>query len=95
MNCDEDEDVKDGNDHDAEINKPSPTNASVVTAVLFYDVSGCIGLNGAVTSTTILSLPGPLKLVADEQMEEVRAVFENDSSTTTSLIEDFPQTTAS
>ncbi|GBM71913.1 hypothetical protein AVEN_28690-1 [Araneus ventricosus] len=28
-------------------------------------------------------------------MEEVRAVFENDSSTTTSPIEDFPNTTAS
>ncbi|GBL82515.1 hypothetical protein AVEN_263622-1 [Araneus ventricosus] len=33
--------------------------------------------------------------LADEQMEEVRAVLENDCSTTTSLIEDFPKTTAS
>ncbi|GBN94314.1 hypothetical protein AVEN_178248-1, partial [Araneus ventricosus] len=40
-------------------------------------------------------LPGPSKPLADEQMEEVRAVLENDSSTTTSLIEDFPKTTAS
>ncbi|GBN20852.1 hypothetical protein AVEN_260576-1 [Araneus ventricosus] len=54
--------------------------------VLFHDVSGCIGHNGAATSTTILSLPGPLKPIADEQMEEVGAVLENDSSTTTSLI---------
>ncbi|GBN23126.1 hypothetical protein AVEN_11663-1 [Araneus ventricosus] len=26
MNCDEDEDDEDGNDHDAEINKPSQSN---------------------------------------------------------------------
>ncbi|GBM79997.1 hypothetical protein AVEN_108649-1 [Araneus ventricosus] len=34
------------------------TNKYVVTDVLFRDVSGCIGHNGAATSTTILSLPG-------------------------------------
>ncbi|GBL84066.1 hypothetical protein AVEN_100916-1 [Araneus ventricosus] len=54
-----------------------------------------LSFHGAVTSTTILSLPGPSKPVADEQMEEVRAVLENDSSATTSLIEDFPKATAS
>ncbi|GBL74359.1 hypothetical protein AVEN_235335-1 [Araneus ventricosus] len=63
--------------------------------VLFYDVSGSIGHNGAATSFIIFSLPGPSKPVAGEQMEEVRAVLENDSSTTTSLIEDFSKTTAS
>ncbi|GBO03201.1 hypothetical protein AVEN_218375-1 [Araneus ventricosus] len=67
------------------------TNTYVVTNVLFQDTSGCIRHNGA---TTVLSFPGPSKPVADEQME-VRAVLENDSSTTTFLIEDFPQTTAS
>ncbi|GBL96125.1 hypothetical protein AVEN_104352-1 [Araneus ventricosus] len=71
------------------------TNTYVVTYVLFHDVSGCIGHNGAATSTSILSLPGPLKPVADEQMEKVQAVWENDSTTTTCLIEDFPKTIAS
>ncbi|GBO03853.1 hypothetical protein AVEN_46343-1, partial [Araneus ventricosus] len=33
--------------------------------------------------------------VADEKMEEVIAVLGNDSSTTTSLIEEFPKTTSS
>ncbi|GBM94710.1 hypothetical protein AVEN_16720-1 [Araneus ventricosus] len=68
----------------------------VITEVLFHDVSGCIGHNVAVTSTTILNLSGPLTPVANEQqMEEVSAVLENDSSTTTSPIEDFPNITAS
>ncbi|GBL82627.1 hypothetical protein AVEN_263703-1 [Araneus ventricosus] len=71
------------------------TNTYVVTDVWFHDVLGCIGHNGAATFTTILSLPGHSKPVADQQMEEFRAVLENDSRTTTSLIEDFPQTTAS
>ncbi|GBN17812.1 hypothetical protein AVEN_177471-1 [Araneus ventricosus] len=66
------------------------TNTLVVTDVSSYDVSGCIGNNGAATFTTILSLPDLLKPVADEHMEEGRAVSENDSSATTSLIEDFP-----
>ncbi|GBM49775.1 hypothetical protein AVEN_60505-1 [Araneus ventricosus] len=67
----------------------------VAPYVLFHDVTRCIGHNGAATSTTILSLPSPSKPVAGEQMEEVGAVLKNDSSTTTSLIEDFPKTTAS
>ncbi|GBM16325.1 hypothetical protein AVEN_194063-1 [Araneus ventricosus] len=71
------------------------TNTYVVTDDLFQDVLCCIGYNGAVTPTKILSLPGPSKPVADEQMEENVAVLENDNSTTTSLIEDFPKTTAS
>ncbi|GBM01227.1 hypothetical protein AVEN_253623-1 [Araneus ventricosus] len=71
------------------------TNTHVVTVVVFHDVAGCIRHNGAATSTTILSLTGPSKPVADEQMEEVRAVFENDRSAITTLIEDFPKTTAS
>ncbi|GBM58410.1 hypothetical protein AVEN_63772-1 [Araneus ventricosus] len=71
------------------------TNAYVVPDVLFHDALCCIGHNGAATSTTILSFPGPLKLVADEQMEEVRVVLENDNSTATSLIEDFSKTTTS
>ncbi|GBM20502.1 hypothetical protein AVEN_61046-1 [Araneus ventricosus] len=70
------------------------SNTYVVTDVLSHDVSGCIGHNSATTSTTILSLPGPLIPVADEQMEEVRAVLENGSSATTSLIENFPKTNA-
>ncbi|GBL77107.1 hypothetical protein AVEN_12749-1 [Araneus ventricosus] len=70
------------------------TNTYVVIDCLFHDVSGFIGHNGATTSTTILSLPGPSKPVADEQMEEVRAVLENDSSTSTSFIEEFPKTIA-
>ncbi|GBM06899.1 hypothetical protein AVEN_147839-1 [Araneus ventricosus] len=61
----------------------------------FHDVSGCIGHNGAATSATILTLPGPARPVADEQMKEVPVVLENDNSTTTSLIEDFPKTTTS
>ncbi|GBL95740.1 hypothetical protein AVEN_683-1 [Araneus ventricosus] len=65
------------------------------TDVLFHDISGFIEHNGAATSTIILSLPGPSKPVADEQMEVVRAILENDSSTITSLIQDFPKTTAS
>ncbi|GBM07826.1 hypothetical protein AVEN_33106-1 [Araneus ventricosus] len=65
----------------------------LLTDVLFHDVSGCIGHNGAATSTTILNLPGFSRPVADE--EKVRAVFENDSSTTTSLSEGFPEKTAS
>ncbi|GBM59818.1 hypothetical protein AVEN_10025-1 [Araneus ventricosus] len=73
----------------------SLNNTYVVIDVLFHDVSCCIGNNGAGTSATIFNLPGPSKPVADEQMEEVRAVLENDSSTTTSLIEDFSKTTAS
>ncbi|GBN23272.1 hypothetical protein AVEN_35957-1, partial [Araneus ventricosus] len=44
-------------------------------------VLGCVGHYGAAASTTILSLPGPSKPGADEQMEEVRAVLENGSST--------------
>ncbi|GBN45445.1 hypothetical protein AVEN_123488-1 [Araneus ventricosus] len=71
------------------------TNTYVVTDVLFHDISGCIGHNGADTSTPILSLPGPSKPVAEEQMDKVRAVLENDSSTTTSLIEYFSKTAAS
>ncbi|GBN20170.1 hypothetical protein AVEN_137826-1 [Araneus ventricosus] len=71
------------------------TNTYVVIDVLFHDVSGCIGHNDAATSTTILSLPGPSKPVADEQMEEVPAVVDNYSSTTTSLREDFSKTSAS
>ncbi|GBM62357.1 hypothetical protein AVEN_166850-1 [Araneus ventricosus] len=63
----------------------------VAINVLFDDVSVCIGHNGAGTSTTILRLSGPSKEVTNEQMEEVRAVLKNDSSTTTSLIEDFPK----
>ncbi|GBO25663.1 hypothetical protein AVEN_114679-1, partial [Araneus ventricosus] len=57
------------------------------------DVSGCIGHNGTATSTTILSSPGPSKPVADKHMQEVGEVLEYDSSTITSLIEDFPETT--
>ncbi|GBN66694.1 hypothetical protein AVEN_211612-1, partial [Araneus ventricosus] len=71
------------------------TNTYIVTDVLFHDVSGCIGHNGAGTFTTILSSNCPSKPVAEEKMEEVRAVLGNDSSTTTSLIEKFPKTTAS
>ncbi|GBN98897.1 hypothetical protein AVEN_205374-1 [Araneus ventricosus] len=40
-------------------------NMYVVNDVLFHDVLGCIILDGAATSTTILSLPGPSKPVAD------------------------------
>ncbi|GBL82577.1 hypothetical protein AVEN_263666-1 [Araneus ventricosus] len=90
----------DQQDDNHEVQRPTDwlfrlTNTHVVTDVLLHDVSGCIGYNGAATSTTILSLPGHSKPVADQQMEEFRAVLENDSRTTTSLIEDFPQTTAS
>ncbi|GBM28224.1 hypothetical protein AVEN_181298-1 [Araneus ventricosus] len=85
--------------HGSKLRGPSQnsplTNTYVITDVLFHDVSGCIGHNGAATSITILSLPGPSKPIADEQIEEVRAVLENDSRTTSSLIEDFPKTTAS
>ncbi|GBN52217.1 hypothetical protein AVEN_88410-1 [Araneus ventricosus] len=71
------------------------TNTYAVTDVLFHDISGCFGHNGADTSTTILSLPSPSNPVADEQMDKVRAVLENYSSTTTSLIEYFSKTAAS
>ncbi|GBM49781.1 hypothetical protein AVEN_60511-1 [Araneus ventricosus] len=67
------------------------TNTYVVTDVLFHNVTGCIGHSGAATSTTILSFPGPSKPVADEQMEEVGAVLENDSSTTTLLLSIYPK----
>ncbi|GBL83177.1 hypothetical protein AVEN_165382-1 [Araneus ventricosus] len=63
------------------------TNTYVVTVVFLHEVSGCIGHNGVATSTT--------KPVADEQREEVRAVLENDSCTTASLIEDLSKTIAS
>ncbi|GBN91885.1 hypothetical protein AVEN_77147-1 [Araneus ventricosus] len=46
-------------------------------------------------ASTILCLPGPSKPVADEQMEKVRAILENHSITASSLIENFPKTTAS
>ncbi|GBM59284.1 hypothetical protein AVEN_177262-1 [Araneus ventricosus] len=45
-------------------------------------------------STTILSFPGLSKPVADRQLEEVLAVLENDTNTTTSLIENFPKAKA-
>ncbi|GBM67755.1 hypothetical protein AVEN_188591-1 [Araneus ventricosus] len=71
------------------------TNTYVVPELLFHDVSSCIGHNGAATSTAILCLSGLLKPIADEKMEKVPAILENDSSATTSLIEDFPKTAAS
>ncbi|GBL54243.1 hypothetical protein AVEN_83362-1 [Araneus ventricosus] len=40
----------------------------------------------------IFELPGLSKSVADRQLEEVLAVLDNDTSTTTSLTEDFPRT---
>ncbi|GBN45988.1 hypothetical protein AVEN_128680-1 [Araneus ventricosus] len=50
--------------------------------------------NGAATSTSVLSLPGPSKPVADEHIEEVRADLKNNSSKITTLIEDSAKTTA-
>ncbi|GBN44883.1 hypothetical protein AVEN_195197-1 [Araneus ventricosus] len=44
-------------------------------------VLDCVEHYGAATSTTISSFPGPSKPGADEQMEEVRVVLENGSST--------------
>ncbi|GBL95390.1 hypothetical protein AVEN_154795-1 [Araneus ventricosus] len=51
--------------------------------------------NGAATSTSVLSLDGPSKPVAGEQIEEVRADLKNNSSKITTLIEDSAKTTAS
>ncbi|GBM57080.1 hypothetical protein AVEN_261422-1 [Araneus ventricosus] len=51
--------------------------------------------NGAATSTSDLSLPGPSKSIADEQTEEVRADLKNNSSKISILIEDSAKTTAS
>ncbi|GBM58437.1 hypothetical protein AVEN_184718-1, partial [Araneus ventricosus] len=71
------------------------TNTYVATDASLHDVTGRTGHNGAATSTTILSLPGPSKTAAGEQMDGVRAVLENESSTTICLIGDFPKTTTS